>query len=98
MVSQSGSRSKIQFFWQFLKFCIQPPVSVLLHLILFYVLYGLVLFRKGDFNLANISRMIFKGGILGGARNFHLDSYLNGTTIPFDIHYYKYTFLTLLET
>ena len=28
---------------------IWPPVSVLLHLMLFYVLYGLVLFRKGDF-------------------------------------------------
>ena len=32
----------------------------------------------------DISRMIFKGGILGGAQKFHLDSYLNGTTVPFD--------------
>ena len=30
--------------------------------------------------------MIFKGGILGGAQKFHLDSYLNSTTIPFDVH------------
>ena len=30
--------------------------------------------------------MIFKGGILGGARKFYLDSYLNSTTIPFDVH------------
>ena len=29
--------------------------------------------------------MIFKGAILGGARKFHMDSYLNGTTVPFDI-------------
>ena len=34
-----------------LKFCIWPPVSVLLYLMLFYVLYGLVLFHKGDFRL-----------------------------------------------
>ena len=33
--------------------------------------------------------MIFKGGIFSGARKFHLDSYLNGTTIPFDIKNYK---------
>ena len=34
-----------------LKINIWPPVSVLLYLMLFYVLYGLVLFRKGDFRL-----------------------------------------------
>ena len=28
--------------------------------------------------------MIFKGRIFGGVRKFHLDSYLNGTTVPFD--------------
>ena len=28
--------------------------------------------------------MIFKGAILGGVRKFHMDSYLNGTTVPFD--------------
>ena len=31
------------------KFYIRPPVSVLLYLMLFYVLYGPVLFRKGGF-------------------------------------------------
>ena len=30
--------------------------------------------------------MIFKGAILGGAQKFHVDSYLNGTTVPFDTH------------
>ena len=30
--------------------------------------------------------MIFNGGILGGTQKFHLDSYLNGTTVPFDIY------------
>ena len=29
--------------------------------------------------------MIFEGGILGGARKFHRNPYLNGTTFPFDI-------------
>ena len=38
-------------FWQFFKFYIWPPVSVLLYLMLFYVLYGIVVFRKGDFRL-----------------------------------------------
>ena len=66
------------------KFCIWPPVNILLYLVLFYVLYGLVLFHKGDF-CQDISRMIFKGGILGGVRKFHMDSYLNGT-VPFDIY------------
>ena len=33
----------------------------------------------------NVCRMIFKGGVLGGARNIHHDPYLNGTTVPFDI-------------
>ena len=42
---------KFKFFLQFLEFCIRPPVSVLLYLMLFYALYGLVLFRKGDFSL-----------------------------------------------
>ena len=31
--------------------------------------------------------MIFKGRILGSARKFHLDSYLNGMTVLFDIIY-----------
>ena len=39
-------------FWQFKKkINIQPPASILLYLMLFYVLYGLVLFRKGDLRL-----------------------------------------------
>ena len=35
--------------------------------VVFYVLYGLVLFRKGDFCRINVCRMIFKGRILGSA-------------------------------
>ena len=46
---------------------------------LYYVLYGLVLFRKGDFHYKNASRMIFEGRILGGTRNFRGDPYLSGT-------------------
>ena len=42
-------KKKIGEFGDFLKFYIRPPVSVLLYLMLFYVLYGLVLFRKGGF-------------------------------------------------
>ena len=32
------------------KFYIWPPVNVLLYFMLFCILYGLVLFRKGDFS------------------------------------------------
>ena len=38
-------------FWRFKKFYIRPPVSILLHLMLYHVLHGLVLFCKGDFCL-----------------------------------------------
>ena len=51
---------------------------------LFYVLYGLVLFCKGDFRHVNVCRMIFKGGILGNVRNIHHYPYLNGMTVMFD--------------
>ena len=50
-----------------------------------YVLYGLVLFCKGDFHhIKCLYRMIFEGRILGVARKFHCNPYLNGTTVPFD--------------
>ena len=42
-------RLKFEFLL-FLKLYIRPPVSVLLYLMLFYILYGLVLFCKGDFH------------------------------------------------
>ena len=38
----------------------QPPVSVLLYLMLFYLLYGLVLFHKGGYCGVNTPRMILK--------------------------------------
>ena len=47
----SVSEAVRQSFGDFFKIYIRPPVSVLLYLMLFYVLYGLVLFRKGDFRL-----------------------------------------------
>ena len=50
---------------------------------LYYMLYGLVLFRKDHKNDFHLSKMNFKGGILGGAQNFQ-GSYLNGTAVPFD--------------
>ena len=40
---------KLEFLAIFSKFYIRPPVSVSLYLMLFYVLYGPVLFRKGGF-------------------------------------------------
>ena len=50
MVSQSDSL-KFKVFGDLLKLCIRPLVNILLYLMLFYVLYGLVIFRKGDFCL-----------------------------------------------
>ena len=43
---------------------------------LYYVLYELVLFRKGDVCRINVSRMIFEGGILSGSQNFWGNPYL----------------------
>ena len=45
-------------FWQIF-FLIQPLVSVLLYLMLFYVLHGLVLFHKGDFHGVKCPLKIF---------------------------------------
>ena len=58
---------------------------------LFYVLYGLVLFCRGDFHGINAPRMIFKGGVLGGMQYFHHHLYLNGT-VPFDTGILDLTF------
>jgi len=44
----------------------------------------LILFRKGDFILKYVSRVVFKGGILGGTRQFWGNLYLNSTTVLFD--------------
>jgi len=52
--------------------------------VLFFVLWGLGLFYKGDFCHVNVSRMIFQNGNFGGVQHFHSDSYLNDTTVPFD--------------
>ena len=41
-------RQKFEF-WQFLIILYLATVSVLLYLMQYYKLYGLVLFRKGDF-------------------------------------------------
>ena len=49
VVRQCGWQADSEMKWQFLKFYIRPPVSVLLYLMLYYILYGLVLFRKGGF-------------------------------------------------
>jgi len=37
-----------------------------------------------------VSRMVFKGGILGGARQFWGNPYLNSTTVLFDIEHLMY--------
>jgi len=34
-----------------------------------------------------VSRVVFKGGILGGARQFWGNPYLNSTTVLFDIYF-----------
>jgi len=51
------------------------------------VLDGLILFRKGDFVPKYVSRVVFKDGILGGARQFRGNPYLNSTTVLFDNFY-----------
>ena len=66
------------------KFYIQSPVSVFLFLMLYFMLDGLLLFRKGDFCGVRCLRMIFKGRILGGAHHFQGDPYLNSTVVLFD--------------
>ena len=63
-------RQKFEF-CQFFKNYIQPPVSILLYLKLFHVIYGLVLLRKDDFHGIKCPWDDFKGGILDGMRNFH---------------------------
>jgi len=37
-------------FWRFFKFYIQPPVSNFVFLKMYFMLNGLILFRKGDFH------------------------------------------------
>ena len=53
-------------FWQLLKILYLATCNVLVYLMLCFVLYGLVLFRKGDLRGVNVSWMIFEGGILDG--------------------------------
>jgi len=52
------------------------------------MLDGLILFRKGDclseVHRDDVSRVVFKGGILGGACQFWGNPYLNSTTVLFD--------------
>ena len=59
-------------------------MSVFLFLMLYFMLDGLILFRKGDFCGIDVSRMIFEGSILGGTRHFRGDPYLNSTSVLFD--------------
>jgi len=47
------------------------------------MLDGLILFVKVIFVLKYVSRVVFKGGILGSARQFWGNPYLNSTTILF---------------
>jgi len=47
--------------------------------ILIFMLDGLVIFVP-----RYVSRVVFKGGILGGARQFWGNPYLNSTTVLFD--------------
>ena len=50
---------------------IQPPESVFLFLILYFMLDGLVLFHKGGFHRVKCLKYdIFKGGFFGGVRHF----------------------------
>jgi len=51
------------------------------------MLDGLILFHKGDFILKYVSRVVFKGGILGGTRQFWGNPYLNSTIVLFDINF-----------
>ena len=58
----------------FLQFCIWPPVSVFSFLILYLMSDGLILFCKDDFCCIRcLSRIVFKGSILGGMHHFWED-------------------------
>jgi len=50
------------------------------------MLDGLILFRKGNFHseVQYVTRVVFKGSILGGVRQFCGNPYLNSTTVLFD--------------
>jgi len=54
----------------FLKFYIRPPVSDFMFFKMYFMLDGLILFRKVIFIPKYVSRMVFKGGILGGVHQF----------------------------
>ena len=78
-------QTKFQVLAIFKKNYIYPVTGkYFLFLMLYFMLDGQILFRKGDFCEVNVSRMIFEGGILGGAHHFRGDPYLNSTIILFD--------------
>jgi len=52
---------------------------------MYFMLDGLILFRKSDFRSeVYVSTVVFKGGILGGAHQFWGNPYLNSATVLFD--------------
>jgi len=52
---------------------------------MYFMLDGLTLFRKGDIFVPKYAfRVVFKGGILGGTRQFWGNPYLNSMTVLFD--------------
>jgi len=69
---------------------------------MYFILDGLILFRKGDFRSeVYVFRVVFEGGFLGGVRKFWGNPYLNSTTVLFDcrnlrinIIWYKSVLLT----
>ena len=83
MVRQAG-RQVVRLQFEFWLFYIWPPVSILLYLMMYYMLCGLALFRKGDYCHVKCPRMIYKGGILGNVQIFWCDPCLNGTNVLFD--------------
>ena len=66
----SSSAVKIGVLVVCLNFYIQPPVSVVLLLMLYLMSYYFV---RAIFVVKDVSRMIFKGGILGGMHHFFFE-------------------------
>jgi len=80
-------------FWRFLKkFYIRLPISDLVFLKMYFMLNGLISFRKGDFAPKYVFRVVFEDGFLGGMRNFWGNPYLN----RFDMQHLHLTASTAL--
>ena len=63
------SEIKFQVLEIFFKFNTQPPVSVFMFLMFYFMLDELIVLRQSDFSSERCSRMIFEGGFFGSMWN-----------------------------